>query len=165
MMLVRPRSCSRGGSSSRTMDLMTGLKGLAPCRTSKMPSSSSSEHKSNTAQSSRSTSRLLTGSVSATISVAALLLRLLLELLVPLPDVVAVALVCCCCCCCALCRAAHRTLRPRKAPCCTCSTCFCVWQQPPQLVLACIGSWEREERWIAGGAVEWCGPPPRGQIV
>lgn len=32
IMLVRPLSCSSGGSSSRTMDLTTGLKGLAPCR-------------------------------------------------------------------------------------------------------------------------------------
>lgn len=72
MMLVRPLSCNRGGSSSFTIDLTTGLKGLAPYKMLYSVSSSSSLQRSSTSHSSLSTSSLLTGSVNATISVALL---------------------------------------------------------------------------------------------
>jgi hypothetical protein len=48
MMEARPRCCSMGGSFSRTRDLTTGLKGLAPYRMEYRASSSSSVHRSRT---------------------------------------------------------------------------------------------------------------------
>lgn len=82
MMLVRPLSCSSGGSSSFTIDFTTGLNGLAPNSTSYIVSSSSSLQRSKTSHSSLSTSSMLIGSVNiSSDDLLLLLLQLLLELL------------------------------------------------------------------------------------